>query len=251
MPAYNEEARIGDSLRQIGRYAAEQPYTTELIVVNDGSRDATPQVVEKEAAFLPPNVEFRLLSHFPNRGKGAAVKEGCLAAQGDYVLFTDADLAAPIDEWDKLKKALESGYDLAIGSRIHAGGHDMRASQPLYRRLLGKAYHLMVVILAVRGIPDTQCGFKVMTREAAQALLPLQQLTGIVFDTELLYLAQRRDMRIAQVPVEWSNVGGSRMRVTLKQAIKVLWDLLSIRPRHWRDAPAAKPMKVEDVAKGG
>jgi dolichyl-phosphate beta-glucosyltransferase len=225
----------------------QQEYSAEIIVVDDGSRDATRDVVVRETQSLPNNVQLQLISCHPNRGKGAAVKDGCLAACGRYVLFTDADLATPITEWDKLRAPLDAGCDLAIGSRVHPGGSDMRTTQPRYRRLLGRGYHLLVVLLAVRGIPDTQCGFKAMTRETAQELFPLQRLTGIVFDTELLYLAQRRGMDIAQVPVEWYNVGGSRMRVTIRQALRVLFDLLSIRLLHWRDPADKKSSQAEEV----
>lgn len=200
---------------------------------------------------VPPNSRLRLISYSPNRGKGAAIKEGCLAAEGKFVLYSDADLATPIEEWERLEAKLEQGYDLAIGVRLWPDGRDMRSSQPPYRRLFGVVYHLMVVLFVVRGFPDTQCGFKAMTWEAARRLFPAQQLKGIVFDTELLYLAKRRKMRIAQVPVRWSNIGGSRMRVTSKQAMRVFLDLLSIRLRHLRDASAGEPLKVEDVAKGG
>lgn len=219
-------------------------------MVDDGSSDATCEVVRSKDADVPPNGRLRLISYSPNRGKGAAVKEGCLAAEGEYVLYTDADLATPIEEWERLEPALEQGYDLAIGARIWPDGRDMRSSQPRYRRLFGKVYNLIAVLFAVRGFPDTQCGFKAMTREAAHRLFPQQRLTGIVFDTELLYLAKRWDMKVAQVPVSWSNIGGSRMRVTLKQAVRVFLDLLSIRVRRWRDEPAAREAGVEGAARG-
>jgi dolichyl-phosphate beta-glucosyltransferase len=168
----------------------------------------------------------------PHRGKGYAVKTGMLAARGRFVLFTDADLATPIEESSKLLAALEAGNDLAIGSRIQPTGYDMRASQPIYRRLLGRLYHMLAQNLAVRGIADTQCGFKGFSHGAAQRLFSRQKLDGIVFDTEILYLAQRDHLRIAQIPVSWSNVGGSRMRPSLGQALGVLWDLLRIRWLH-------------------
>lgn len=234
IPAYNEEHRIGVTLDRIAVYLGALPQRFEVIVVDDGSVDGTRAIVEGQAARTPPNVRLLLLSHHPNRGKGAAVRQGCLAAQGSAVLFTDADLATPIEEAQKLWAALEAGYDLAIGTRVQPDGTDMRASQPLYRRWLGKLYHLLVGLVGVRGVRDTQCGFKAFTGEAARRLFGAQQLSGIVFDTELLYLAQRGGLRVAQVPVVWTNVGGSRMRVTLPQALAVLRDLLSIRLRHLR-----------------
>ncbi|MBI2888194.1 MAG: glycosyltransferase family 2 protein [Chloroflexi bacterium] len=245
IPAYNEEHRIGRTLDRVAAYLGALPQNFEVIVVDDGSGDGTKAMVEAWVARMPPNVRLLLLSHHPNRGKGAAVREGCLAAQGSAVLFTDADLATPIEEAQKLWAALDAGYDLAIGTRVQPDGRDMRASQPPYRRWLGKLYHLLVGLVGVRGVQDTQCGFKAFTRETARRLFEAQQLSGIVFDTELLYLAQRAGLRIAQVPVVWTNVGGSRMRVTLRQALVVLRDLLSIRLRHLR-TPAGPSMAAKE-----
>ena len=245
IPAYNEARRIGLTLDLIAAYLAAMPEPAEIIVVDDGSLDTTARVVQEKTATMPPNVQLTLLRHHPNRGKGAAVRQGCLAAQGHYILFTDADLATPIEEAQKLWDALDAGYDLAIGSRVQHDGRDMRSSQPLYRRLMGKLYHLLVTITAVRGITDTQCGFKGFTQEASKYLFGAQQLTGIVFDTELLFLAQQARMRIAQAPVEWSNVEGSRMRLSLGHALMVLGDLISIRIRHMR-----RPTIAPQAAKG-
>lgn len=237
IPAYNEESRIGRTLEGVCAYLSTLGSAAEIIVVDDGSKDGTAAVVQAKVSDVPPNVSLRLLQHFPNRGKGASVKEGCLAALGDYVLFSDADLATPIEEADKLWAALKQGYDIAIGSRVHPDGSDMRSTQPAYRRLLGKLYRLIVGILILRNIKDTQCGFKAFTKPAAGFLMEAQQISGIVFDTELLFLAQLGGLRIAQLPVLWTNVGGSRMRVTPGQAFSVLRDLCSVRWRH-RKTPA-------------
>jgi len=243
IPAYNEESRITSTLERTIAYLSALPGASEIIVVDDGSRDATGAIVQAKAATAPDQVRLRLLRHYPNQGKGASVREGCLAAQGRYILFTDADLATPIEEADKLWSALDQGYDLAIGSRVQPDGRDMRASQPLYRRWLGKLYHAFVALVVLRGITDTQCGFKAFTRQAAHYLFGAQQLEGIVFDTEVLFLAQRARLRIAQVPVVWTNVGGSRMQVTPGHAFTVLRDLLSIRLLHLREP---SPMRAPD-----
>ena len=231
IPAYSEESRILPTLAKIVDFSHERGLQAEIIVADDGSTDRTAELVRE---FSAENRQVSLLVN-PHRGKGYAVKTGMLAARGRYVIFTDADLATPIEESGKLLVALEAGNDLAIGNRIQPTGYDMRVSQPLYRRLLGKSYHLLVEILAVRGIADTQCGFKGFSHAAAQRLFGLQKLSGIVFDSEILYLAQRDNLRIAQIPVSWSSVGGSRMRPTLGHGLGVLFDLLRIRLLHLRD----------------
>ncbi|MBI4498002.1 MAG: glycosyltransferase family 2 protein [Chloroflexi bacterium] len=237
IPAYNEERRLPGTLDRIIAFLRAEPFPAEVIVVDDGSRDRTAALAQQRMDAMPPHVELRVISYAPNQGKGAAVRRGCLAARGKYVVYTDADLPTPVEEVRKLLAYLSMGYDLAIGNRIQPDGSDMRASQPPHRRVLGKLYHLAVEALAVRGIADTQCGFKALTREAAQALCSAQHLTGWVFDTEILYLAQRWNYRIAQVPITWSNVGGSRMRVTAGQAVAVLRDLVSIRWQHRHARP--------------
>ncbi len=232
IPAYNEARRIGDTIRGIFDYIERLADTVQIIVVSDGSTDDTVDVVKGAMAHLPSNAELVVVEYSPNRGKGAAVKVGCLEASGGDVLFSDADLATPIEEAPKLWDALAQGNDMAIGTRVQPDGRDMRASQPIYRQLLGRLYFRFLSLLVVRGIQDSQCGFKAFTSDAAVRLFNAQQIQGVVFDTELLYLAQRDGLRIAQVPVTWTNVGGSRMRVTPGHALRVLLDLLSIRLRH-------------------
>lgn len=218
----------------------------EVLVADDGSTDATARLAREAAAHAPANVTLRVAGHYPNKGKGAAVRDGCLAATGRFVLFSDADLATPIEESAKLFRALEEGADLAIGTRVHPNGSDQRGSQPLYRRVIGRLYNRLVGMIAVGGFRDTQCGFKAFRRDSAQYLFGSQRITSIVFDTEILYLARRSRLRIREVPVLWSNVGGSRMRVSARQAGVVLRDLLRIRLSHLATpvmppAPAVEP----------
>jgi dolichyl-phosphate beta-glucosyltransferase len=227
--AFNEAARLPRSLDQIlpyleDRAAAGKPY--EIVVADDGSRDDTPGVVRQYITRYPERI--RLVQSQRNQGKGAGVRHAVLASRGQVILFSDADFSTPIAELPKLLTKLEAGYDVAIGSRIQPDGSDMRASQPLYRRLFGILFHRLRDPLIVRGIKDTQNGFKAFRGPVAHELFRDSVLTSIVFDAEVLYLAQRRGYRIAEVPVVWTNAGGSRMHVTVKHAVRVFWDLLRI-----------------------
>src|SRR6185369_9527835 len=167
----------------------------------------------------------------PHAGKGAAVRAGMLAAQGDLVIFADADMATPPSELPKLAQALTTA-DVALGSRIQPDGTDMRATQPRYRRALGGLFHFLASIWVVGDVKDTQAGFKGFTREAAQDLFRLQRITSIVFDVELIHLARRRGYRIAVVPIRWEDVRGSRMRPGAGLALRVAWDLFRIPLLH-------------------
>jgi dolichyl-phosphate beta-glucosyltransferase len=231
VPAYNEAERIGPALDELFTYlatAGELPRPIEVLVVDDGSTDATPQLVHvrPEAVGALPGISLRVLT-VPHGGKGAAVRTGMLAAEGDLVVFTDADMATPPDQLPLLVAAL-AGNDVALGSRIQPDGSDMRATQPGYRRLLGKAFHLLASIWVVGPVKDTQCGFKGFTRAAAQDLFGRQRITSIVFDVELIYLARRRRYRLAIVPIRWFDVRGSRMRASARLALRVAWDLFRI-----------------------
>ena len=178
----------------------------------------------------PP--QLALIS-IPHGGKGAAVRVGVLAAATDIVVFADADMATPPDQVSLLIAALADN-DLALGSRIQPDGSDMRASQPAYRRWLGRAFHVLASAWAVGPVQDTQCGFKGFTREAAQDLFSRQVITSIVFDVEVIYLARRRGYRIAVVPIRWSDRRGSRMHPGPGLAVRVGWDLIRARLVHRR-----------------
>ncbi|MCL5961275.1 MAG: glycosyltransferase family 2 protein [Chloroflexi bacterium] len=221
--AYNEEARIGPSLQKIVDYLDGRGYAYEIVVNDDGSRDKTREVVR---SIKSPRLT--LLSTPHNMGKGAGIRRAVLASQGTYVLFTDADLSTPIEEVDRVLEKMASGYDIAIGSRIQPDGTDMRASQPLYRRLLGKLFHSLVALLVVKGVGDTQSGFKCFRREVGHKLFQSSVLNSIIFDVEVLYLARRSGYSVAEVPVMWTNASGSRMRVSSGHALRVLWDLCRI-----------------------
>jgi dolichyl-phosphate beta-glucosyltransferase len=150
-----------------------------------------------------------------------------LAATGDLVIFADADMATPPDQIPLLASAL-ADHDVALGSRIQRDGSDMRATQPAYRRLLGKTFHLLASVWVAGPVQDTQCGFKGFTREAARDLFERQRITSIVFDVELIYMARRRGYRVAIVPIRWFDKRGSRMRASAPLAVRVAWDLFRI-----------------------
>lgn len=231
LPAYNEAERIGPALDELFTYlvgAHGLPHPIEVLVVDDGSTDATAQLVtvRPEAVGALAGITLRVMS-VPHGGKGAAVRAGMLAAEADKVIFTDADMATPPDQLPLLVAAL-ADHDVVLGSRIQPDGSDMRATQPGFRRVLGKVFHVLASIWVVGRVQDTQCGFKGFTRAAAQDLFNRQQITSMVFDVELIFLARRRGYRMAIVPIQWFDKRGSRMRATARMALQVAWDLFRI-----------------------
>lgn len=225
IPAYNEERRIGATLERVVRYLDARGTRYELIVVDDGSRDATCPVVAAAAKLYP---RLRLVALPSNAGKGAAVRAGVLASRGTSVLFSDADLSTPIEELERLEAALAAGADIAIGSRAAPG--DVERRQPVLRRLQGRGFHLAVRALgfrAVAEIRDTQCGFKLFRGPVAHALFRELTLTGFAFDVELLERAHRR-FAVSEVPVAWHHADGSTVRPGI-DAARMLRDLVRIR----------------------
>jgi glycosyltransferase involved in cell wall biosynthesis len=222
IPAYNEEARLPDSIRTVEAFLGAQSYTSELIVVDDGSRDGTAAVVERATAQWPG---LHLLRNQGNRGKGYSVRRGMLEARGDWVLFSDADLSAPIEEASRLLARAGEDYDIVIGARTQAdliGTH-----QPVLRELSGKFFNL--VMRFATGLPyhDTQCGFKLFRREAAQAIFRQQRMEGFSFDVEALYLANRLGFRATDLAVRWNNVEGTK--VGMLNGVRAFIDLWRIR----------------------
>jgi dolichyl-phosphate beta-glucosyltransferase len=262
LPAYNEEARLGPALDELFGYLRRRgergreelsgsgtlPADIRVLVVDDGSTDATAQLVRARPEMTPGEGVARLeLMSLPHGGKGAAVRAGMLASDADVTVFADSDMATPPDELPRLLAALGDAQ-VALGSRIQPDGRDMRGSQPPLRRWLGAAFHFFASVWVTGDVKDTQCGFKGFTREAAQDLFARQQITSIVFDTELIYLARRRGYRIAVVPIHWYDRRGSRMRARPGLALRVGWDLFRIPLLHRRVARLAR---LEDKAHEG
>lgn len=236
IPAYNEEKRLPRSLDAIWTFLQCQPYTSEIVISDDGSRDATVKIAQQFGEGKP----LRVLSDGENRGKGWAVRRGMLAAKGQNVLFTDADLATPIEEVNKLLAAREQGYDVAIASRgLRESVLEVR--EPWYRELLGRAGNLLIQAVAVPGIWDTQCGFKLFSREACRDIFSRSVIDSICLDVELLYLARRMGYRIKEVPVRWRHDRDSRMRL-LRESYRMLRDLARLRLLH-RHVPRRAPVR--------
>lgn len=229
IPAYNEESRIGKTLRMIHTYLQQQPYTAEILVVDDGSQDGTPSTV---GAFDVGPPAVRLLHNERNRGKGYSVRRGFLYAKGDYLLFSDADLSTPIAELEKLLIALDEPCDIAIGSRALPGAC-IEVHQPRYREHLGRLFNAVVRQFAVPGIFDTQCGFKCFRRQAALAICERMTTERFGFDVEMLYLARQLGYRVREVPVVWRHSPQTRVRLR-RDSISMLGDLLRIRLNDYR-----------------
>lgn len=232
IPAYNEERRLPPSLHSIAAWLRAQPWRSEVIVVENGSTDDTTQVVEAfiRDGVLPTDPFVVRLLH-STQGKGAAVKTGMLSATGEYLFMCDADLAMPVTEIEKfLPPQLPLGiFDIAIASREDVNGmRAVRYNEPFTRHFMGRVFNQLVRILAVKGIQDTQCGFKCFSRTAAEQLFPLQQIDGWGFDVEVLYIAQRKGMRLVEIPIHWYFQADSRVR-PVQDTINMVRELLKIR----------------------
>jgi dolichyl-phosphate beta-glucosyltransferase len=239
LPTYNEEQRIGGALDELLTYLARDGGSlnvAEVIVADDGSTDRTAALVEARRADAAPAIRLLRLEH---RGKGSAVQAGMLAADTEMIVFSDADFATPPDQIRLLVEALAS-HDLALGSRIQPDGTDRRASQPRYRRLLGRVFHRLAGAWVTGRVPDTQCGFKGFRRDVAHDLFTRQRIDSIVFDAEIIHLARRLGYSIVSVPVQWSDKRGSRLRPRPRLALQVLYDLLRIPLIHRRVTPPPK-----------
>jgi dolichyl-phosphate beta-glucosyltransferase len=248
IPAYNEAERLPRTLGRVSAYLSKRELDYEIVVVDDGSTDGTAERVRAAG-------ESRLvvLRHEPNRGKGYAVRRGMLAARGTLRLMTDADLSTPIEDLARLEAALEAGYDVAIGSRAVAGAN-VEVHQPWYREAMGRLFNLLVRALALPGLFDTQCGFKLFTAAAAEIAFSRAVFDGFSFDVEALFIARRAHLRIAEVPVTWRNDAATR--VGLVHGGLAFLDLLRIRSNGWAGrygppGPAGESAGIGDGSPGG
>lgn len=223
IPAYNEEERLENTLKMITSYLKQMPYSSEILVSDDGSLDRTVAIAKSF-----PEVEVLIAKQ--NLGKGAAVRNGMLKANGEFRVFTDADLSTPIYELDKVISSFNQGFDVCVGSRA-VDYSLIKKHQPIYREMMGKTFNKIVQLLVVKGISDTQCGFKGFTEQAAIDIFSKAKIDRFGFDVEILYLADRLGFKIKEIPVEWFNDERSKVD-PIKDSLQMFSDILKIRKLH-------------------
>lgn len=225
IPAYNESKRLPLTLVDIDRHLSEAEYSYEIIVVNDGSKDSTADVVNRLEHLVK---NLRIIDNEENHGKGWVVRQGMLASKGNWRLFTDADNSTSIDQFNKMIPYFKEGYDVVIGSRAVKGA-ELKPAQPWYRQILGKAGNVFLQVLILKGIKDTQCGFKCFSEEAAERIFKIAKIDRWGFDIEALALARKFGYKIKEMPVVWvndtrSSVGLGAYLTTFVEAVKIkLW----------------------------
>lgn len=227
IPAYNESRRLGATLDRVLDYIQQQRWLAEVVVVNDGSTDATAELIRR---YIRQNPAVRLVENPGNRGKGYSVRNGMLNAHGDVLLFTDADLSSPIEEAPKLFAEIEQGADIAIGSRW-LRSELQTERQPFYRQFFGRIFNLLLRLVLGLRFKDTQCGFKAFRQQAAHAIFQRARIDRWGFDPEILFLAAKLGYTVREVPVEWAHGAGSKIS-PLRDGTRMLVELFEIR---WND----------------
>lgn len=223
IPAYNEERRLPRTLESVYQFLSKRGRSFEILVVDDGSHDGTTDLVVEYAREHP---EVRIKSYQPNRGKGFAVRVGMLSARGETMLIDDADGSSPIEEVERLEKALEEGADIAIGSRAKPD-QTRKVEALLYRKFMGNTFNAIVQGLLLPGIYDTQCGFKLFKRQAARDIFSVNRIDGFGFDVEVLYIAKMRTYKVVEMAINWTNVEGSKVNVLIDSP-KMLLEVLNV-----------------------
>jgi glycosyltransferase involved in cell wall biosynthesis len=238
LPAYNEAERIPATLLDIDKRMAGKEYAYEVIVVNDGSKDNTAEVVKK---LMPAVKNLKLLDNVENKGKGGVVRQGMLAATGEIRLFMDSDNATTIDHFDQMEQWFREGYQVVICSRA-VKGSKLDPPEPWYRQIPGKLGNMFwIQPLLLWGLWDTQCGFKAFTAECAEKVFSFSKLSGWSFDAEILALAMAMGYRVKEVPVHWKHDGKSKVKASAY--VQVLLDVAKIRWWFWRDAYGLRKVK--------
>lgn len=222
LPAHNEEQRLPETLLQVDQFIKTQSFGIEVVIVENASSDRTLEIANVYAE-QHKNV---LVIHEEQPGKGLAVKQGMLAASGEYRFFCDVDFSMPIDEIPRFIPPQLTGVDIAIASREARGA--IRYDEPFYRHVIGRVFNMMVWILALPGINDTQCGFKCFSAEASEKLFPLQTITGWTFDVEILAIAKQLGYKIVEVPIPWYYQAQSKVRV-FRDLLRTARELLKVR----------------------
>ena len=227
VPAYNEAKRIPITLIDMDKHLSKEAYSYEILVVNDGSKDNTADVVRGMEKMIK---NLKLVDNVENKGKGGVVRQGMLMAKGQYRLFTDADNATSVDQFNNMVPFFKEGYDIVICSRPMKGSK-LDSAEPWYRQLPGKGGNLIIQALVLPGLWDTQCGFKAFTAEAAEKIFQVSRIPGWGFDVEILALAKHMGYRIREIPVHWVNDPDSHVKAFAY--LKVLWETLTIRWWLW------------------
>lgn len=243
VPAFNERWRLPPTIIDMVDYLERKDFAYEIIVVDDGSTDETAEIVKK---FERVREQVRLIRLPRNAGKGHAVRTGILNAKGAHIIFADADGSTPISEIDRLLDAIRNGADVAIGSRA-LSSDETQVKTVWYRKLLGRSFNYVVNVILLPGIADTQCGFKMFTAKAAEFLFTRQKSDGFSFDVEILFIAQRAGLKIAEIPINWENVPGSKVSLVL-DALRMFRDVFRFKVQHRNIKPdlfASQTLKVD------
>ncbi|HET6598148.1 MAG TPA: dolichyl-phosphate beta-glucosyltransferase [Anaerolineales bacterium] len=234
IPAYNEENRLPHTLEQVFHFLEKQPFSSEILVVENGSNDRTFEIAQEYASRLA-NVH---VLHSEQRGKGLAIQRGVMVAAGEYVFMCDADLSMPVEEIQKFIPPQLQNVDIAIASREASGS--VRYNEPYYRHFTGRVFNTLIRLLVLPGLQDTQCGFKCIRAQVARDIFPYQTLTGWAFDVELLFIARRLGYRIVEIPIDWYFNADSKISV-VRDSLRMFLDLLRIRRNARRGLYDPKP----------